>query len=132
MKTEAAVWIISLLLLCSCSVDNSEKSIEKINVDFVWDLKHPQRSPEVHLGNTPKGTDRLQIEFIDATNEWEHGGGNIPFDGSGTIQAGALKGFKGISSMWGIPKIELTVAALNKNGQVIGKGNIIKSPPDHI
>lgn len=132
MKTVTALWIIFLLLLCSCSVDNTEKkSIVKINVDFVWDLKHLQRSPEVHLGNTPKGTDRLRIEFFDATNEWEHGGGNILFDGSGTIQAGALEGFKGLSSMWGIPKIELRVAALNKNGQVIGKGQIIKSPPDH-
>jgi hypothetical protein len=66
----------------------------------VWDLKHPQRSPEIHLKNTPKGTKRFHIEFIDATNEWEHGGGSITNDDTGIIRAGTLKEFKGLSSTW--------------------------------
>jgi hypothetical protein len=106
------------------------ESNENITVDFVWDLKHPQRSPEIHLKNIPKGTQRFHIEFIDATNEWEHGGESIPNDGTGIIRAGALKAFKGLSSTWGTPKIRLSVAAINTDGHLIGKGEVVKSPPD--
>ncbi len=130
MKTATLVCLLPLLFLCACSKNDAEKSIAKINVDFVWDLKHPQRSPEIHLKNIPKDTKRFHIEFIDATNEWEHGGGNIPNDGTGIIQAGALKGFKGLSSTWGSPKIRLSVAAFNQDGHLIGKGEIEKIPPD--
>jgi hypothetical protein len=106
-----------------------EVSISKIDVDFVWDLKQPQRSPEIHLKNIPKGTERFHFEFIDATNEWEHGGGSISNDGTAIIKAGALKEFKGLSSTWGIPKIRPTVVAFNGDEQVLGKGTIAKQPP---
>jgi hypothetical protein len=130
MKTVTAVGIIFLLFLCSCSENSGRESIGNITVDFVWDLKHPQRSPEIHLKNTPKGTKRFHIEFIDATNEWEHGGGSITNDDTGIIRAGALKEFKGLSSTWGTPKIRLSVVAFNKDGHLIGKGEIVKRPPD--
>ncbi len=130
MKTVAAVGIIFLLLLCSCSEDSGPESIGNITVDFVWDLEHPQRSPEIHLKNVPKGAKRFHIEFIDATNEWEHGGGSIPNDGTGIIRAGALIAFKGLSSTWATPKIRLKVAAIGTDGQLIGKGEIVKSPPN--
>ena len=130
MKTAAAAGIIFLLFFCSCSENSGRERIGDMTVDFVWDLKHPQRSPEIHLKNIPKGTERFHIEFFDATNNWEHGGGSITSDDTGIIQAGALKEFKGLSSTWGAPKIRLSVSAFNKDGHLIGKGEIVKQPPD--
>lgn len=130
MKATTTLCAIFLLTLCSCFENSGRESIGKITVDFVWDLKHPQRSPEIHFANIPKGTDRFLIEFIDATNEWEHGGESIQNDGTGIIRAGVLKEFKGLSSTWGTPKIRLSVAAFDKGGHLIGKGEIVKRPPD--
>jgi hypothetical protein len=53
-----------------------------------------------------------------------------PTIGSGIIQAGAVKEFKGLSSLYGFPKIRVTVTAFLENGQVVGKGSITKKPPD--
>ena len=75
-------------------------------------------------------TNRIDFHFFDATNEWEHGGGSVMYDGSNIIPAGALSGFKGISSSWGIPKIRLVVQAFNKESQLVGKGIITKTPPE--
>jgi hypothetical protein len=120
---------ISLFFAWSCAEDVSVESIAHIEVDFVWDLEDPKHSPEIHLQNVPEQTDRLQILFFDATNQWEHGGGTLPYDGSTVITAGAVEGFKGLSSMWGFPKFKVVVEAFDKNGSSIGKGGIVKSPP---
>ena len=129
MKTGIVVYIIFLLLFCSCSPDSGGQRIAEITVDFVWDLKKPQRSPEIHLRNIPTETSFLNLYFFDATNEWEHGGGSVIYNGSGIIPAGTVNEFKGISSTWGVPDVRLTVKAFNKNNQLVGKGDVTKSPP---
>ncbi len=131
MKIAIAVSILCLFFFCGCSKDYTAEGIAKIDIDFVWDLKHLQRSPEVHLENVPEGVDRLRILFFDDTaSDYEHGGGSLPYDGSGIIHAGAFKDFKGLTNLWGIPRIKVTVEAFNKNGELVGKGRITKKPPD--
>ena len=128
MKIAVAVSILCLFFFCGCSKD---EGIAEIDIDFVWDTEHLNRSPEVHLKNVPEGVDRLKIYFYDDTaSGHEHGGGILPYDGSGIIQAGAFKEFKGLTNLWGIPKIRATVKAFDKNGQLVGKGTITKNPPD--
>jgi hypothetical protein len=61
MKAATTLCIVCLLLLYGCSEDNMKVAITKMDVDFMWDLKQPQRSPEIHLRNTPKGTQRFHI-----------------------------------------------------------------------
>ncbi|WP_319407660.1 hypothetical protein [uncultured Desulfosarcina sp.] len=129
MKTITFFGIVFLLFLYSCSEDSGH-NIAKIEVDFVWELEDPQRSPEIHLSNIPNETNFLDFQFFDATNEWEHGGGSVLYNGSSIIPAGTLSEFKGVSSTWGIPKIRLIVKAFNKNNQLIGKGAITKRPPE--
>ena len=130
MKTITVFGIVFLLFLYSCSEDSGGQNIAKIKVDFVWELKDPQRSPEIHLSNIPTETNFLDFQFFDATNEWEHGGGNVLYNGSSIIPAGILTEFKGVSSTWGVPKIRLIVKAFNKSNRLIGKGTITKSPPE--
>lgn len=130
MKIVLSVFILFLFNFCSCSKDDMVEDTTKIGVDFVWDLKHPERSPEIHLENVPVGVDHLQVQFFDATNKFEHGGGSLLYDGSGTIPAGACKEFKGLDTLLGFPKFRVTVAVFNKNGELVGKGKITKSPPD--
>ena len=129
MKTAAAAGLIFLLLLGGCSKDPGRIAVEHIKVDFVWDLEHLHCSPEIHLENVPQGTELFRIEFIDATNEWEHGGGNIANEGSPIVPAGAFKTFKGLSSTWGIPDIRLNVVALGKDNRILGKGTVVKNLP---
>lgn len=105
--------------------------LAKISVDYAWDLDHLARSPEIHLENVPEGVDRLTIYFYDVTaNDYSHGGGSIHYDGSGVIKPGAFKDFKGMSNMFGTPKIMVTAEAFNKDGQLVGRGAITKKPPE--
>ncbi len=126
----ASIVLTVILFLCGgCSGNGPGNDIERIRVDFIWELGHSHRSPEIHLHSVPSGTERLDIQFYDATNEWEHGGGSILYDGSETIPSGALKDFKGLSSVWGRPKIRLTVSAFNSKNGLIGKGTVTQKPP---
>ena len=120
-----ATIIMFLFLFYGCSNSNTEK----IGVDFIYDKDHPRLSPEIHLDRVPSGVDYLEIQFMDATNNWEHGGGTIPYQGKDIIRQGAVKDFKGLSSTWGFPKFNVTVNAFDKNGNLIGKGEITKKPP---
>jgi hypothetical protein len=130
MKIVPVIAIVLVWMYLGCSKDNTDNPITKIDIDVIYDTKNPRRSPEIHLKNVPEGVNHLQILFFDDSNKWEHGGGNLPYDGSGIIQAGAVKEFKGLSSLYGFPKIRVTVTAFLENGQVVGKGSITKKPPD--
>ena len=131
MRPVWAVFILCFIISGGCSMeDNVNDLVNKIDADFVWDLENPQRSPEIQLSNIPKETNRLDFHFFDATNEWEHGGGSVIYDGLSIIPAGALNEFKGISSSWGVPKIRLVVEASDKQGRLVGKGVITKIPPE--
>ena len=132
MKIAIAVCVLCLVCFHGCAQDEAAEGLTKIDIDFVWDLEHIARSPEVHLGNVPEGTDRLTIYFFDVTaNDYSHGGGDLPYDGSGIIPAGAFKHFRGLNNMFGIPKIKATVEAFDRNGQLVGRGSIVKKPPEH-
>ena len=131
MKIGITVSILCLFLLCGCSKSDTDENIAKIDIDFIWDLNHLARSPEIHLENVPEGVDRLTIYFYDVSaNDYSHGGGSILYDGSGIIQTGAFKDFKGLTNMFGIPKIKVVAEAFNMNGQLVGKGTITKKPPE--
>ena len=130
MKIVSALFVCCLIIHGGCSKENTDKyTVHEIDVDFVWDLNNLQRSPEIHLKNIPSDTSRLDFQFFDATNEWEHGGGSVHYDGSSVIPAGAFNRFKGASSTWGVPKVRLIVEAFNKSDKLVGKGSITKSPP---
>ena len=130
MKIAIACSVLFIFFFCSCSNDDKNESTTKIVIDFVWDLNHLARSPEIYLENVPEEVDRLTIYFYDVSaNNYSHGGGSIPYDGSGIIPVNSFKDFKGLTNMFGIPKIKVTVDAFNKNGQLIGKGAVIKEPP---
>jgi len=130
MKTASVICILFLTFLGGCSKEDTDNSVGKIGVDFLFDLKDPKNSPEIHLNYVPPGTARLDVFFFDDTNKWEHGGGSLPYNGSASIPVGAVKGFKGMDSGYGFMKMKVTIKAYNKNGQLIGKGVISKSPPD--
>jgi hypothetical protein len=102
MNRLPVVLILLGSILFACSGQDADPNLPRIGIDFVWDLKHPNTSPEIHLKNVPAGVERLDISFWDATNHWEHGGGTVPYDDSGVIRAGAVKGFKGLSTSRGI------------------------------
>ena len=91
MKIAIAVSIFCLLCVHGSSEDETTEGVTKVNIDFVWDFKDLKRSPEVHLDNVPDGAESLRTLFFDDTaSDYEHGGGILPYDGSGTIHAGTL------------------------------------------
>ncbi len=131
MKIITVAAVLFLVFFCGCANDDMPEGATKIDVDYVWDLNRLAVSPKIHLANVPEGVDRVTIYFYDITaNNYSHGGGSLSYDGTGIIPVGAFKDFKGMTNMFGVPKIKVTVEAFNKDGQLIGKGEIAKDPPE--
>ncbi|MBC2711373.1 MAG: hypothetical protein HGJ94_10370 [Desulfosarcina sp.] len=61
MKIVAAISILCLIFFYGCSKDDTAEGTAKIGIDFVWDLGHLKRSPEVHLENVPAGVDSRRL-----------------------------------------------------------------------
>ena len=134
MKNTIAISVLCLILFCGCSKDDTDEGIADIGIDFVWDLEHLNRSPEIHLKDVPKGADHLKINFFcDMMHDphRERGGGTLPYDGSGIIPAGTFDSFSIPKSLMGIMlETSATVKAFDKDGQLVGKGTITKKPPN--
>jgi hypothetical protein len=105
-----------------------------LGIDFKWSLENLDRSPEVRLQNGPQGVDHIAINFFCDTMHdpnRERGGGIIPYDGSGTIPAGAFDTFIVPKGLLGIMlETRATLKAFDKGGRLIGKGTITKKPPN--
>ncbi|BBO90953.1 phospholipid-binding protein [Desulfosarcina ovata] len=122
-----------LLLTLGCSKKHGPEPIvipkdaTKMEVSFTWagidTCTHD--SPEIQVTRVPAGTVELQVRLKD-TNEpaWNHGGGKVAYDGSGTISAGALnRGYNGPCPPWDQShKYEFSVMAVDDQGTIIGFG----------
>ena len=110
----------------------SEDAVE-LNVGFSWKGTKPcsHRSPEIRVANLPDGTVDLKIRLkdLDVPN-WNHGGGTVAHDGTGTIPAGALKaGYNGPCPPSGRHRYEFSVKALDADGSLIGFGKAMQLFP---
>ena len=134
MKITLAISILCIIFFFGCSKNDRDDGSAEISIDFVYDIEHLNRSPEVHLKNVPAETDNIEINFIcdlllEPNNE--RGGGSLPYDGSGIIPAGTFNPFHvPISHMGTILKLKATVEAFDKDSKLVGKGTVTQKPPN--
>ena len=114
--------LIMLSFLLGCSEDYS--NIPQISVDFQWpEVKPGLISPEIILGNVPEQTKSFSINMYDLDHRYTHGGGTFAYNGSNLIPEGSLKEYEGPYPPFGSnPRYEISVKALDENGNVIGFG----------
>jgi hypothetical protein len=96
-----------------------------IDIDFQWSSVSgcSSVSPVIQLDNIPKGTHILKFKMVDFTSGYNHGGGEVVYNGTNTIPEGALKSYYGPCPREGIHTYEITVQAINKDGSLIlGEG----------
>ena len=120
--------IFSVFLGCAEDYSN----LPQISVDFSWPEKRAYEiSPEIKLKNVPDSTMSFQISMFDLDNRYDHGGGTVVNDGSNLISEGALKQYEGPSPMFGSPRYEISVKAVDENGRIVAFGKKMKRfPPE--
>jgi phosphatidylethanolamine-binding protein (PEBP) family uncharacterized protein len=113
-----------------CTKDYSD--LPQISVSFSWPEKNVHEiSPEIKLNNVPDSTKSFQINMFDLDNRYNHGGGTIVNDGSRLIPEGALKKYRGPAPIYGSPRYEISVKALDEKGKVVAFGKKMrKFPPE--
>jgi hypothetical protein len=73
----------------------------------------------------------FQISMFDLDNRYDHGGGTVVNDGSNLISEGALKQYEGPSPMFGSPRYEISVKAVDENGRIVTFGKKMRRfPPE--
>jgi hypothetical protein len=122
-STLIVVFMLSVFLACSKDYSN----LPQMSVDFKWpEANTYETSPEIILDNVPDSAKSFKIKMYDLDHRWNHGGGTIEYDGSNVIPEGALKKYEGPAPFERSTRFELSVKALDENGNVIAFGKKIK------
>ncbi len=126
------IFLIPYSLSGCVSAKISPNAVDLI-VKFTWKntAKCSRISPKINVSNIPKGTKTLKVILKDfQAPDWNHGGGTVPYTGSGIIKPGALKaGYNGPCPPSGSHNYEFTVHAIDKDGVIIGVGKAVKKFP---
>ena len=118
-------------IFLGCSDDYA--NLPQITLDFSWPEKSKcfdERSPEITLKGVPGATKILSVNLFDLDNRYDHGGGDVTFRESGTIPEGALDKYRGPCPSYGAPRYELTIKALDENGNVLAFGKKTRKYPE--
>jgi phosphatidylethanolamine-binding protein (PEBP) family uncharacterized protein len=133
MKKRYPLAVITLIIVLAFGCANNQNKIEipkdaaKIVVEFSWEgiAACTHDSPEIRVTNIPDGTEVLDVKLTNlGVPEWNQGGGQVKYDGSEFIPAGALKiGYNGPCPPPGQTyKYEFSVVAMDAENSVIGFG----------
>ena len=69
--------------------------------------------------------------MFDLNSRYDHGGGTVVYKNSNSIPKGALKNYQGPSPVYGSPRYEISVKAIDEDGKVIAFGKKMKKfPPE--
>ncbi|MHC1752267.1 YbhB/YbcL family Raf kinase inhibitor-like protein [Humidesulfovibrio sp.] len=123
-----------ILVLSGCLGPKRAANVQPMTVSFKWQAGGCQLSspnPRIEVANVPEGTAYLKVTMadLDAPN-FNHGGGIVEYKGNGTVEAGALAGYKGPCPPAGSHTYIFRVSALNGDQSLIlGEGAAEKSYP---
>jgi phosphatidylethanolamine-binding protein (PEBP) family uncharacterized protein len=134
-KLAVVVMLGALILTAGCLGPKKSDDFQTLQVSFEWEgnggsLSSP--NPRIVVANVPKGTAFLRVRMNDLDRpQFDHGGGTVAYDGSGTIAVGALKQYRGPQP----PSNEthtyvITVTALNGDKSIaLGSGKASRKYP---
>jgi phosphatidylethanolamine-binding protein (PEBP) family uncharacterized protein len=134
-KISHFILVSALLLLAGCVAANRASNFQTLTVSFEWrgnagSLSSP--NPEIRVSGVPAGTAFLQVRMKDLDYPHNHGGGTVPYDGSGAIPVGALQSYDGPQPPAGqVHTYVFTVTALNADKSlVLGEGSASRRYPE--
>ena len=132
MKTRLWLILVPLVLLFGCLGTQVKDDAARLGVSFAFGPQHgcSTISPAIDVSGVPAGTVKFKVRMVDLDKPtYNHGGGTVPNDGSGTIPGGALKSYKGPCPPSGSHRYRITVHALDSEGVAIGVGEYTQSYP---
>lgn len=126
------IFIVSVVLVFFLGCTKDYSNLPQIEVDFNWPEQNATVvSPEIKLKNVPEGTKELEINMFDLDNSHNHGGGTVVYNGSNVIPERSLKKYQGPAPVFMTPLYEISVKAIDSDGEVIGFGKKSrKYPPE--
>ena len=122
----------TLVMVCASLIATTAVQAQALNVQ--WDWKRADKcsttSPQIKVAGIPDGTKLLRVKLVDNdVPTYNHGGGEVPNDGSGVIAEGALKSYNGPCppnfGSFG-HAYTFTVAAVGGDGKVRAVGSASK------
>ena len=127
MRITVAIFAL-LAMAAGCGEDYTH--LPQIAVEFEWPERRAEEiSPRLTLTNVPANTQHLEIRMFDLDTSPNHGGGLVAYNGKDVIEEGALTDYQGPGPLFGSPRYEITVKALDETGAVIAFGKTMKRFP---
>jgi phosphatidylethanolamine-binding protein (PEBP) family uncharacterized protein len=124
--------IAAILLLSACSTVKDAPNMGTLGVAYDWTKADEcaSKSPAFTISNVPADTQSLVFRMTDLhVPSYNHGGGTVPYSGSGTIPAGAFF-YKGPCPPNGTHDYEFTVTAVNAAGDTaLARGKAVRPFP---
>lgn len=102
-----------------------------LGVSFKWQASDEcsSRSPAFTVSGVPGGTKYLRFKMVDLNvPDFPHGGGTVPYTGSGSIPAGAFS-YSGPCPPYGRHNYKWTVEALDAAGNTLATGTAVRPFP---
>jgi hypothetical protein len=121
----------AILAFAGCNFTTVSDQASTLAVDFGWTEKSgcSSISPPIKVTDIPEETKYLKVTMVDLDMPtYDHGGGEVTYNGISTITEGTLKAYSGPCPPPGTEHTyEITVQALSADKKlVIGQGKAIK------
>lgn len=122
----AVLAICLFTLTTACVTAKVAPNAANLQVDYSWTKANScsSVSPPIKVSGIPSTTKELKVTLtdFDAPN-YNHGGGTVKYEGSGTIPAGALKNYTGPCPPSGTHSYAIKVDAVDAAGVIVGSGH---------
>jgi phosphatidylethanolamine-binding protein (PEBP) family uncharacterized protein len=123
-----------LIAIWACDSPKVAENASTLAVDFEWTEKSgcSSISPPITVTNIPQETKYLRVVMVDLDYVvYNHGGGDISYNGSAIIKEGALKSYAGPCPPDVVHSYKITVQALSADKKLIlGHGYAVRKYPN--
>jgi phosphatidylethanolamine-binding protein (PEBP) family uncharacterized protein len=124
-----------LMAVCACDSTKIADNASTLIVDFEWTKNSgcSDTSPPISVTNIPPGTKYLRVMMVDLDYMvYDHGGGEVSYNGSAIIMEGALKPYAGPCPPGVTHSYQITVQALSADKKLIlGHGKAVRKYPQN-
>jgi phosphatidylethanolamine-binding protein (PEBP) family uncharacterized protein len=124
----------TVIAVCACDSPKVADNPSTLGVDFEWTKKSAcsSISPPITVRNIPQETKYLRVMMVDLDYAaYDHGGGEVSYNGSAIIMEGALASYAGPCPPGVTHSYQITVQALSADKKLIfGRGYAVRKYPD--
>jgi Phosphatidylethanolamine-binding protein len=118
---------LSILIVTILVINFNISSAYALSASFKW----CSGSPEFQISGAPKGTARLDFRMIDLNASFNHGGGNVAYNGQKIIECGSMNDtYVGPSPPNGSHTYEWSIKAIDLSGNILDKTTVQRKFPE--